>query len=130
MQWLGLVIGVLVMVAGATTLAAPDQFLSLLRSLMTPAGMYAIAAGRIAIGSVFVLGAPASRAPRTIRWLGLIIIFAGLATPFFGVARSESILNWWEGVGPVLKTIDAVVAITLGGFIVYAFSPRRSAASR
>jgi energy-coupling factor transporter transmembrane protein EcfT len=125
MRIFGLLIGAVVMVAGATTLAAPDQFLALMRSLMTPAGLYAIAAGRIAIGLVFVLGAPASRAPRVLRWVGLIVIIAGLVTPFFGVARSESVLNWWAGVGPMLKTIDAVAAMALGAFIVYAFSTRR-----
>ena len=45
---------------------------------MTPAGLYAITVLRIAIGLVFVFAAPASRTPRTLRVLGLVVIIAGL----------------------------------------------------
>jgi hypothetical protein len=121
LQSLGFLIGALVMVAGATTLAAPNQFLSLMRSLMTPAGLYAITVARVAVGLVFVFGAPASRAPRLLRVLGIVVIIAGMATPLFGVARSQAVLDWWANVGPALKTLDAVVAMALGGFLVYAF---------
>ena len=54
---------------------------------MTHAGLYAIAALRIAIGLGFVLVAPRSRATRTLRGLGLILIIAGLSMPWFDVAR-------------------------------------------
>ena len=57
MRWLGLVIGALVILVSAISFAAPDLRLSLERSVMTPAGLYAIAALRIAIGLVFVLAA-------------------------------------------------------------------------
>ena len=57
MRWLGLVIGVLVILASAIGFAVPDQRLSLERSLTPPAGSYAIAILRIAIGLVFVLAA-------------------------------------------------------------------------
>jgi len=121
MRWLGLVIGALVILASAISFAAPDLRLSLERSVMTPAGLYAIAALRIAIGLVFVLAAPASRAPRTLRVLGLIVIIAGLSTPWFGVARARAVVNWLASAGPLLMRLDAVVGIALGGFLVYVF---------
>ena len=62
MRLLGLAIGALIILASAISFAAPDLRLSLERSVMTPAGLYAIAALRIAIGLVWVLAAPASRA--------------------------------------------------------------------
>jgi uncharacterized membrane protein YwaF len=61
---------------------------------MTPTGLYAIAVLRIAIGLVFVFAAPASRAPRTLRVFGLVVIIAGLMTPWFGVTRAQATLNW------------------------------------
>ncbi len=88
---------------------------------MTPAGFYGIAAMRIAIGLVFVLAAPESRAPRTVRVLGLIVIIAGLATPWFGVARARAVVNWLASAPPLLMHIDAIAAFALGGFLVYAF---------
>jgi hypothetical protein len=48
MRLLGLVVGALVMLASAISFAAPDLRLVLERSVMTPAGFYAIAALRIA----------------------------------------------------------------------------------
>ena len=56
MRLLGLVIGALVILGSAISFAAPDLRLSLERSVITPAGLYAIAALRIAI-VVFVLAA-------------------------------------------------------------------------
>jgi hypothetical protein len=129
MRWLGLGIGALVMLASAISFAAPDLRLSLERSVMTPSGLYAIAALRIAIGLVFVLAAPASRAPQTLRVLGLIVIIAGLTTPWFGLARALAVLNWWASAGPLLMRLDACVGMAIGGFLVYVFrTPTRRAA--
>ena len=107
---------------------AADLRLSLERSVVTPAGLYAIAALRIAIGLVFVLAAPASRAPRTVRVLGLIVIIAGLMTPWFGVARARAVLNWFATAGPLLMRVDAGVGVALGGFLVYVFRTPHAAA--
>ena len=123
MRLIGLGIGVLVILVGAVGVVAPDVFLSVGRAMITPGGLYAIAALRIAIGLVFVLAAPASRAPRALRVLGVLVIIAGLATPWFGVARSLAVLDWWASVGPSLRRFEAGVAVPLGGFLVYVFRP-------
>jgi hypothetical protein len=128
MRWLGLVIGVLVILTSAISFAVPDLRLSLERSVTTPAGFYAIAALRIAIGLVFVLAAPASRAPRTLRGLGLIVIIAGVTTPWFGVARARAVLDWLASAGPLLMRLDAGMGMAMGGFLVYVFrAPTRRA---
>ncbi len=124
----GFAIGVLVLLAAALSLVAPDLRLSLERSLITPAGVYGIAVFRAAIGLAFVLAAPASRAPRTIRTLGLVVIIAGLMTPLFGVTRSLAMMDWLAGAGPLPMRFDAVVGMALGAFLVYVFrAPTRRA---
>ena len=129
MRLLGLVIGALVIIGSAISFAVPDLRLSLERSMTTPAGFYAIAVLRIGIGLVFVLAAPASRAPRTLRVLGLIVILAGLSAPWFGVARARAVVNWLASADPLLMRLDAVVGMALGGFVVYVFrAPTRRAA--
>ena len=128
MRCLGLVIGVLVILVSAISFAVPDVKLSLERSTMTPTGLYAIAVLRIAIGLVFVFAAPASRAPRTLRVLGLVVIIAGLMTPWFGVTRAQATLNWVASAGPSLTRLDACVGMAMGGFLVYVFrAPTRRA---
>jgi hypothetical protein len=121
MRLLGLVIGALVILASAITFVAPDLRLSVERSVITPVGLYAIAALRIAIGLAFVAAAKASRAPRTIRTLGLIVIVAGLMTPWFGVARAQAAVNWFANAGPLLTHLDGIVGMAVGGFLVYVF---------
>jgi hypothetical protein len=128
MRWIGLVIGALLILASTISFAAPDLRLQLERSVMTPAGLDVIAALRIAIGLGFLLAAPASRAPRTIRGLGLILIIAGLSTPWFGVTRAQAVHNWVAGAGPLGIRLAALVGMALGGFVVYVFrTPTRRA---
>jgi len=128
MRLLGLVIGALVILASAISFAAPDLRLSLEGSMMTPVGLYAIAALRIAIGLVFVFAAPASRALRTLRVLGLIVIIVGLATPWFGVARAQAAVNWLASAGTIFMRLDAGLGMALGVFLVYVFrAPARLA---
>ena len=126
MRIVGLVIGALVILASAISIAVPDLRLSLERSAFTPVGLYAIAAMRITVGLVFTVAARASRAPRTVRALGLIVIIAGLMTPLFGATRAQAVLDWLQNAGPLLMRLDAVVGLALGAFLVYVFRPAAS----
>lgn len=129
MRWFGLVIGVVLVLIGAISFAAPGLLLALGRSVITPTGLYAIAALRIVIGLGFVFAAPVSRMPRLIRVLGVIVIIAGLATPWFGITRARAVMDWWANAGPLLMRVDAVVGIAIGGFLLYVFrAPIRRAA--
>jgi hypothetical protein len=121
MRRIGIAIGALVILLGAFSFAAPGLRISLDRLVMTPAGFYAIAAERVVVGLMLVFAAAASRAPRTVRLLGLVLIIAGLATPWFGVARAEAVLNVVADSGAWLLRLDAAVGIALGGFLVYVF---------
>src|SRR6478735_8739702 len=118
MRLLGFIIGALVILAGAISFAAPDLRLAFEGSLLTPEGLYAVGGVRIGIGLLLVLAAPASHAPRTVRGLGIIVIMAGLATPWFGVARGQAVRNRLASAGPLLMRIDAVVGMGIGGFLV------------
>jgi len=131
MRRLGLVIGALVIVASVVTFAAPDLRLSFERSLTTPGGLVAIAAWRIVIGLVFVFIAPSSRTPRTLRLIGVLVIVAGTATPWFGVARARQTLDWLASAGPLMMRLDAAVGMALGAFLVSVFqAPTRNAVLR
>ena len=128
MRWFGLAMGALLILVGAITVTVPGLRLAFERSVITPTGIYAITAVRIAIGVGFVLAAPVSRTPRMIRVFGLIVIIAGLSTPWFGVTRAQTLMNWLEKTGPLLMRIDAVLAMAIGLFLVYVFRlPPRAA---
>jgi uncharacterized protein YjeT (DUF2065 family) len=124
MRLLGLGIGALITAAAGISFAAPALRLSFEGSLMTPAGLYGIAAFRIAIGMVFILAGRASRAPRIIQALGVLVIIAGLATPWFGVARARAVLNAAASASSLWLRLDAGIGIALGLLLVYTFRGR------
>lgn len=125
MRSLALVVALFVMVVGLAGVFTPDSLLTVGRYVVTPVGLYVIAALRIAIGLVLMLVAPGSRTPRTLRALGAVVFIAGLTTPFFGVERARAILDWEATQGTALLRLGAGLAIALGGFIAFAVAPRR-----
>ncbi len=86
---------------------------------MTPVGLYVVAVVRVAIGLLLIRVAPASRTPRTLRVLGVIVVVAGLLTPLIG-ARARAILDWWAALGPAYLRLPAVIALAFGAFVIYA----------
>jgi hypothetical protein len=122
------IVGLMVAALGLIGLVAPSRLLNFGQSLLTESGLYAVAAVRVVFGLLLVIGARASRNPRTLRVIGGVIIIAGLLTPLFGVARSESMFNWLSAQGLAFVRVIALLAFALGAFIVYAITPRRSSA--
>ena len=120
MRSLALLVALFVMVVGMVGIFTPDSLLAVGRYVVTPGGLYAVAALRIGIGLVLMLAARISRAPRTFRALGAFVIVAGLATPLFGVERSRAILDWEATHGTALIRVGAGLAVILGGFIAFA----------
>jgi hypothetical protein len=122
MKYLALLIAAFVIVVGVVGIAAPDRLIVIGWSVLTPAGIYGIAALRIGIGIVVMLVASRSRAPRALRALGAIVVVAGLITPLFGVERSRAVLNWEVAQGTALLRATAVLVLAIGGFLAFAVS--------
>jgi hypothetical protein len=120
MKLLATAVGVLVVLAGVVGIITPDEITVVGRHIVTQNGLYIIAVLRICIGLVFILAAPASRMPRTLRVIGAIVFIAGIATPLFGVDRSRAILDWWISRGSSVSRLAGVVAIAAGAFIIHA----------
>ena len=127
MKILALVLGLIVSAIGMLGVAAPTLLLDFARSLQTAAALYAVAAIRIAFGTVLILAATGSRLPKTLRVLGALIVIGGLITPFIGVDGSRAMIEWVWDHGSVFMRAWAGVAVALGLFIVYAVAPRRGA---
>jgi hypothetical protein len=122
------IIGAVIAGVGVVGVLAPALLLDLGRSLLSSNGLYGVAAIRVAFGVLLLLVASLSRMPRTLRVIGVIIILNGLVTPFFGVERSEALLNWFSMRGPAFVRVMALLAIAFGAFVVYVVSPRRQPA--
>jgi hypothetical protein len=116
-------IGLAIAAQGIFGIAAPDAFVRTLRLIQTPPVIYAAAVIRVAFGLVLFRAASASRTPKILRALGLIIVIGGLLTPFFGVRIGRAILDWWSAGGPHFVRMWAGVSLALGAFIVYTIAP-------
>ena len=112
-------LGIIVILAGLLGLVAPNVLLSMGRSVITPAGIYIIAALRIGVGILFIYTARTSRMPRTVRVLGLAVVLAGIATPVFGMDRSLAVLGWWSGQSAFMLRAPALIMVGIGAFVVY-----------
>jgi hypothetical protein len=127
MQLLALLVALLICLIGLTGIVSPETLAELGRHALTPTGLLVVAAVRIGIGTILLLVARVSRAPRTLRVFGIIAIIAGVATPFIGVENSRRVLDWWLAQGFVCVRLLAGIALVLGGFLAYAVAPRRQA---
>ena len=127
-KFVALFIGLFVVSITMLGIAAPAIFLDAARFFQVTLVIYLAAVVRVVIGVVFIRAAPASRFPKVLRVLGVLIVIAGLITPFVGVQLAQLILEWWSAGGPALVRACAAVGLALGILIVYAFAPNRRAA--
>ena len=128
MKLLASLVGLFFILIGIAGVLWPAGLMTIGYDVVTPIGLYVVAALRIGIGLVLVLAASASRMPITLRVLGTVIFVAGLVTPFVGVDRARAMLDWWTAQGLVFIRLSCSVAIAIGAFITYVVAARRRAA--
>jgi hypothetical protein len=128
MARVAIALSIAVSALGAIGVLSPSTLLAIGSEFATPIGLFVAAAIRAAFGVVLVLAAPASRAPRTLRVVGLVIFAAGVITPFFGADRARAILDWWSAQGSLLLHFPPALALALGCSLIYLLSPRPGAA--
>jgi hypothetical protein len=125
MRFLALLVALLIVVVGLAGVFAPDRLITVGRYVVTPVGLYAIAALRIGIGLLLMVVAPVSRAPKTLRAFGAVVFIAGLLTPLFGVERTRAIVDWEATQGTALVRVGAGLAVAIGSFIAFAVAAGR-----
>ena len=125
MKTLAFIIALIIVGMGLTGIVCPDCLVRIGRYSFTPAGIYVVALLRVAIGLVFFLAAPASRAPKTLRILGIVVCVAGVVTAFITIERAQAFLDWWTANGTTFVRFGAGMAIVLGSFIAYLTAPVR-----
>ena len=127
MKYLAMIIGLLITGIGILSMAAPSVPLQFAQSLLTPNALYVIGAVRVCFGLLLVWVARGSRAPKVLRVLGVLVVVAGVITPFFGVERSRAVLDWWSSQGAMFMRVVMGIAVAFGVFVIYAVAPHRRA---
>ena len=125
MKPLVMIIGILIAGVGIFGIAATSVLLPFAQSMLTPNALYIIAAIRVCLGLLFLLVASGSRTPKLLRVLGVLIVVAGLVTPFFGVERSQAVFEWWSSQGSSFMRVAMGLVVAFGLFVTYAVTPLR-----
>ncbi len=123
MAIVALVLSLSVAALGALGLLSPMRLIDIVQHFQSLAGLYAAAALRVILGLALFFAAPASRSPKILRILGIIILAAGLITPLFGLERAHRLMDWWSGQGVMVMRVWAALALALGLFLAYAVTP-------
>jgi hypothetical protein len=125
MKILACAIGALMILLGLTGIFWPEGLVGVGQYSFTSVGLYVVAIIRVVIGLVLFLAAPASRAPKTLRILGVIVCVAGVAVASLSVQRAQELMDWWTTHGLGFVRVAAVIVVAVGGFIAYVTAPRR-----
>jgi hypothetical protein len=75
---------------------------------------------RLVLGIVLIIGAPDSRFPITLQVLGWLSIISALILIAIGGGRFRRLIYWALKLAPSIKNIAGVLALLLGGFMIYA----------
>ena len=73
---------------------------------------------------MLILSARESRAPGILRAIGVAVVVAGLATPFFGVEAARARLDW-EAAHLAFFRVEGGAFVCLGSLIISALRPDR-----
>ena len=103
-------------VLGVAAALAPETVVATSRSMVSPAGIYAAAAVRCGMGVALLLVARGSRAPGTLRLMGLALVIAGLTMPLLGVESAKARIEW-EAAHTSFLRLEGVLFVWAGLFV-------------
>ena len=128
MKTLAFVFGLCIVTVGAIGILVPSFLVWIAQHFVTSGAFFVLAAVRVAFGLVLISVASVSRAPRTLRVLGYLIVIAGITTALTGLVamdRARAIVEWWLQQGSGVVRLTGVVVLAGGGFVAYACAPAR-----
>jgi len=117
-KFIALVIAALMILFGLTGVLWPEGLLDLAKYSHTARGIYVLAIVRMLLGVFLLLAAKATRTPKTVRVIGILIFVAGVATALMSPERAQLLGNWMLERGPDFLRIAACFPLAVGFFIL------------
>jgi hypothetical protein len=128
---LAYVIGLFIASVGIVGLIVPSFLVWIAGHFVSSGAFYVVAVVRVAVGLLLISVAPDTRAPRTIRVLGCLLVIAGIGaavTALVAIGRASAIIDWWLRQGSGVVRLTGIPLIILGGFVAYVCAPSRRSA--
>jgi uncharacterized membrane protein len=128
MKAIALGIAALLILVGLTGVLSPEGLMDLIKYSFTSTGIYVTAIARMVLGALLLVAATATRTPKTVRVIAVIIFLAGVATALLSAERAQVLKDWWMSHGPDALRIAACFPLAVGFFILFATltKPRNS----
>ncbi len=121
MNYVILVFGALIFMIGAMVLVRPDTVFGLMRRHSGTLGIHILAVVvRLALGAALVVYADESRFPVTLAVLGWLTLVVAITLAVMGRSNFLSLMNWAMGFAASYGRLAGVLALLLGGFLIYA----------
>ncbi|MEY2509756.1 MAG: hypothetical protein QOE26_519 [Verrucomicrobiota bacterium] len=128
MKIIALGIAALLILVGLTGVLWPEGLMGLMTYSFTSTGIYVAAITRMVMGALLLVAAPATRTPKTVRVIAVLIFLAGVATALINPDRAQVLQAWWLNHGSDFLRIAACFPLAVGFFILVATltKPRNS----
>jgi hypothetical protein len=117
MKAIAIFIAALMVLLGLTGVLWPEGLMQSATYAFSRNGMYLIGAVRVILGGLLFFAASATRTPKTIRVIGLIILLAGIATAVISPERAVLMKVWLLARGPDTLRIAACIPLVVGIFV-------------
>ena len=121
MNYIIILFGIAIIVAGIIIVINPETVFGLIRRKSESLGLHILAAVvRIILGVALILCATGSKYPTTILIIGWISIVAAFVLGIMGRANFMRLMSWALSFSPVFGRIGGFLAILFGGFLIHA----------
>lgn len=117
------IIGLLEILAGVLLIARPDFYRKTLGFFTKGKMMYLAGVVKIAFGVVFLVFARSCVRPWIVITLGLLTLAGGISCYVIRIEKLKRYIGWWQGRSDILLRSLGVVALAIGGVIVWAGMP-------
>ena len=117
MKTIALLIAALLVLFGLTGVLWPEGLMQLATYSFSRTGLYVVAAARVVLGGLLFFAASATRTPKTIRVIGLLILIGGIVTAVISPERADLMKDWLIARGPDTLRIAACIPLAAGLFI-------------
>lgn len=119
------ILGAIITLLGISGLTSPDAMKWVGSRFRTPSGMVAAVVIRVVAGVLLILAGPSCRpdmswVSTTVQMVGGLAIAAAVLLLFIGPARFRATLDWSLNKPPAFLRGWSLIAIVLGGFLLYA----------
>ncbi len=121
------IIGWVIVAEGLLGIIRPHLLLEAVVGWSPDLRLYISVGSRIVIGLLLFFAAPSCRLPRFTRAIGIIVFVAGIVFALIGANRIGSIVEWISGKPSLVIQLVYLLAIILGGFLVYSGSQKKMA---